>query len=74
MASFSRLSRLFKSGQSSSITRGDEAETTRDDDWYIPYNGPVEPPQDLHENRDSWGQLVSGWLVEGSHEAQDRNH
>ncbi|KZT07029.1 uncharacterized protein LAESUDRAFT_652185 [Laetiporus sulphureus 93-53] len=72
MASFSRLSRLFKPGQPSTITRGDEAEATRDDDWYIPYNGPVEPPQDLHENRDSWGQLVSGWLIEGSHEAQDR--
>ncbi|RPD60406.1 hypothetical protein L226DRAFT_615868 [Lentinus tigrinus ALCF2SS1-7] len=59
---FSRLSRLafpFKSNPSSPLSP-----ETQHEDWYIPYNGPYEPPKD-DRNTDSWGHLVSGWLMEG---------
>ena len=58
---FSRLSRLafpFKSNPSSPLTPDPEGE-----DWYIPYNGPYEPPKE-ERSTDSWGHLVSGWLME----------
>ncbi|KAI8974784.1 hypothetical protein BD414DRAFT_423838 [Trametes punicea] len=58
---FSRLSRLafpFRSNPSSPLTAESHAE-----DWYIPYHGPIEPPKD-DRNTDSWGHLVSGWLME----------
>ncbi|OSD04996.1 hypothetical protein PYCCODRAFT_1406322 [Trametes coccinea BRFM310] len=60
---FSRLSRLafpFRSNPSSPLTA-----ETQGEDWYIPYNGPVEPPPPRDDrNTDSWGHLVSGWLME----------
>lgn len=59
---FSRFSRLafpFKSTQSTSTPL--TADSQRED-WYIPYNGPYEPPKE--RNTDSWGHLVSGWLME----------
>ena len=60
---FSRLSRLalpFKSSASSPLSPGVDADG---EDWYIPYNGPYEPPK-AERNTDSWGHLVSGWLAE----------
>lgn len=63
---FSRLSRLalpFKSTPSSPL-----ATEPPSDDWYIPYHGPIEPPKEDRttdeRNTDSWGHLVSGWLME----------
>ncbi|CDO68441.1 hypothetical protein BN946_scf184704.g4 [Trametes cinnabarina] len=61
---FSRLSRLalpFRSNPSSP-----RAGASQTEDWYIPYNGPVEPPPSARDDRntDSWGHLVSGWLME----------
>ncbi|KAI0715891.1 hypothetical protein C8T65DRAFT_642778 [Cerioporus squamosus] len=59
---FSRLSRLafpFKSNPSSPLSPEPQNE-----EWYIPYNGPYEPPKD-ERSTDSWGHLVSGWLMEG---------
>ncbi|TFK80902.1 hypothetical protein K466DRAFT_503075 [Polyporus arcularius HHB13444] len=59
---FSRLSRLafpFKSNPSSPLSP-----EPQDEDWYIPYNGPYEPPKE-ERSTDSWGHLVSGWLMEG---------
>ncbi|EKM57675.1 uncharacterized protein PHACADRAFT_26288 [Phanerochaete carnosa HHB-10118-sp] len=38
-----------------------------DDDWYIPYNGPIEqPPKSNHasDSRDSWGDILHGVLSE----------
>ncbi|KIP07213.1 hypothetical protein PHLGIDRAFT_127761 [Phlebiopsis gigantea 11061_1 CR5-6] len=38
-----------------------------EDEWYIPYNGPYEPPPNKRykeENRDSWGELLSELLSE----------
>ncbi|TBU27978.1 hypothetical protein BD311DRAFT_739615 [Dichomitus squalens] len=58
---FSRLSRLafpFRPTTSSPLSPNAQTE-----DWYIPYNGPYEPPRD-ERNTDSWGHLVSGWLME----------
>ncbi|CCM02129.1 uncharacterized protein FIBRA_04206 [Fibroporia radiculosa] len=66
-----RLSRLFKHPSSASPTSADSDKMTAnddDDEWYIPYHGPYEPPRPrAHdgEGRDSWGRLVSGWLGEG---------
>ncbi|KAI0765941.1 hypothetical protein BD413DRAFT_481709 [Trametes elegans] len=58
---FSRLSRLafpFKSNPSSPLSAEPQSE-----DWYIPYRGPIEPPKN-DRNTDSWGHLVSGWIME----------
>ena len=69
--SSSRMSRLAifthrapppKPGPSSPLSR--EVDRRDDDDWYIPYNGPVEQPKTpvSKEDRDSWGELLNGWL------------
>ncbi|KAH9887934.1 hypothetical protein C8Q73DRAFT_194341 [Cubamyces lactineus] len=67
---FSRLSRLafpFKSNPSSPLVAEPQTE-----DWYIPYHGPIEPPRD-DRNTDSWGHLVSGWLMEGEDGRTERS-
>ncbi|KAI0823498.1 hypothetical protein BC628DRAFT_511022 [Trametes gibbosa] len=69
---FSRLSRLafpFKSNHSSAHPAEPPAE-----DWYIPYHGPIQPPTGQEErNTDSWGHLVSGWLMENEDERTERS-
>ena len=65
-SAFSRLSRLafpFRAASSSSTSP-----EPRTEDWYIPYNGPLEPPKNSGRNTDSWGHLVSGWLMENDGE------
>ncbi|KAI0367408.1 hypothetical protein BV20DRAFT_950322 [Pilatotrama ljubarskyi] len=67
---FSRLSRLalpFKTNPSSPLSAEPQS-----DDWYIPYHGPVEPPKD-DRNTDSWGHLVSGWLMENDEGRTERS-
>ncbi|KAI0641468.1 hypothetical protein C8Q79DRAFT_919456 [Trametes meyenii] len=67
---FSRLSRLahpFRSNPSSPLATEPPAE-----DWYIPYHGPIEPPKD-ERNTDSWGHLVSGWLMENEDGRAERS-
>ncbi|KAK0449846.1 uncharacterized protein EV420DRAFT_1564407 [Desarmillaria tabescens] len=60
---FSRLSRFgvsFKSNPSSR-NRNPEKPAAEDDNWYIPYNGPVEAPRRPYakpKERDSWGDSV----------------
>ncbi|OSX61276.1 hypothetical protein POSPLADRAFT_1070547 [Postia placenta MAD-698-R-SB12] len=70
---FSRLSRFLKSGPSSPVPQEEDPEN---EDWYIPYNGPYEQPQTpgmQHEGeRDSWGQLVTGWLADDGRNGSDR--
>ncbi|KAJ4487939.1 hypothetical protein J3R30DRAFT_3788936 [Lentinula aciculospora] len=69
--SFSRFSRMtfglrIKSQSASPSPRiRDSAKPNEDSDWYIPYNGPYEPPRDTHVRdkeplRDSWGDPVDG--------------
>ena len=68
---FSRLSRLafpFRPTASSPLSPNAQRE-----DWYIPYNGPYEPPKD-ERNTDSWGHLVSGWLMEGEERGGPHPH
>ncbi|KAL6299205.1 hypothetical protein BKA93DRAFT_830085 [Sparassis latifolia] len=67
-SSLSRLSRLgiafgLKPGPSTAVPHINPSPT---EDWYIPYNGPYEKPHSLSapHDRDSWGNLVSGWLVD----------
>lgn len=37
----------------------------QEEDWYIPYNGPYEPPKKpTEETRDSWGELLNGLLTD----------
>ncbi|KAK0494620.1 hypothetical protein EDD18DRAFT_350879 [Armillaria luteobubalina] len=62
---FSRLSRFgvpFKSNPSSrNRNPGKAAAAAEDDNWYIPYNGPVEAPRRPYakpKERDSWGDSV----------------
>ncbi|KAI0338039.1 hypothetical protein BDW22DRAFT_1363405 [Trametopsis cervina] len=50
-------------GPSSPLSRDLEE---REEDWYIPYNGPYEPPKASGETRDSWGELLNGLLSENS--------
>ncbi|KZT66249.1 hypothetical protein DAEQUDRAFT_813694 [Daedalea quercina L-15889] len=74
---FSRISRLIRSGPSSPLARDPhvEVEPPTREDWYVPYNGPYEPPHGMRESvveRDSWGNLVSGWL-EGDPQAMAEN-
>ncbi|KAK7049734.1 hypothetical protein VNI00_005765 [Paramarasmius palmivorus] len=69
---FSRLSRAFglnsKSNTPSSSSprpgaRLSEKVKEDEDDWYIPYNGPYEPPRPparQEKDRDSWGDPVGG--------------
>lgn len=71
----SRMSRLgiftsragpSRPGPSSPLSRGTEEQ---DDDWYIPYNGPYEPPpkkryEPQGRDRDSWGEMLSELLSE----------
>lgn len=68
----SRMSRLgiftsragpSRPGPSSPLSRDEEVP---DDEWYIPYNGPYEPPPKRFEpeSRDSWGELLSELLSE----------
>ncbi|PBK90025.1 hypothetical protein ARMGADRAFT_1014688 [Armillaria gallica] len=60
---FSRLSRFgvsFKSNPSSR-NRNPGKTAAEDDNWYIPYNGPVEAPRRPYakpKERDSWGDSV----------------
>ncbi|KAH9924070.1 uncharacterized protein B0H18DRAFT_1095185 [Fomitopsis serialis] len=57
---FSRISRLIRSGPSSPLAREPDVEPPTQEDWYIPYNGPYEPPRGMPESvveRDSWGNL-----------------
>ncbi|KAK7685525.1 hypothetical protein QCA50_011391 [Cerrena zonata] len=77
---FSRLPRLgfnfgFKSGPSSPLRetytsprKSEKAkEQEKDEDWYIPYNGPIESPRpraESNQDRESWGDLLNGWLTE----------
>ena len=62
---FSRISRFIRSGPSSPLAREpDSHPPPAQEDWYIPYNGPYEPPRDTMVERDSWGNLVSGWLAQ----------
>ncbi|KAH9923447.1 uncharacterized protein BXZ73DRAFT_91452 [Epithele typhae] len=69
---FSRLSRLafpFKTNSPSPLT------ADRADEWYIPYNGPLEPPKDLRKDErstDSWGHMVSDWLMQNDAGARTR--
>ncbi|KAH8082808.1 hypothetical protein BXZ70DRAFT_585687 [Cristinia sonorae] len=62
---FGSLSRATTSNQNHPLERQTSHE--EDDDWYIPYNGPVQKPtrQSAAGNRDSWGDILSGWLSEG---------
>ncbi|KAI0941838.1 hypothetical protein AcV7_002412 [Taiwanofungus camphoratus] len=76
----SRLSRLgiafgLKSRPSSPLAREFEPERTAEEDWYIPYNGPYEQPTAVNQvhDRDSWGDLVSGWLTEDANVPRERN-
>ncbi|THH32094.1 hypothetical protein EUX98_g2091 [Antrodiella citrinella] len=59
-------------GASSSHARALE-DPEENDDWYIPYNGPVEQPtrqsgggsgSNGGGDRDSWGDVLTGWLSE----------
>lgn len=61
---FTSRSSAAKSGPSSPLSR---ELSEQDDDWYIPYNGPYEPPPSRNgpESRDSWGELLNGILSEG---------
>ncbi|KAI1789269.1 hypothetical protein LXA43DRAFT_923810 [Ganoderma leucocontextum] len=63
---FSRLSRLAFPFKPASPSSGSPEPQT--EDWYIPYNGPYEPPKGSGRNTDSWGHLVSGWLMENDGE------
>ncbi|KAI0084078.1 hypothetical protein BDY19DRAFT_1060601 [Irpex rosettiformis] len=36
----------------------------QDEDWYIPYNGPYEPPKGTNESRESWGALLNGIITD----------
>ncbi|KAF5378779.1 hypothetical protein D9615_006932 [Tricholomella constricta] len=67
-APFSRLSRfslglgLKSSSASPSRARGSEKQGT-EDEWYIPYSGPYEPPREPFRprtERDSWGDPING--------------
>ena len=75
---FSRLSRLAfpfnRSTPSSPLTLSPTPEP-QNEDWYIPYHGPYEPPKDKDErSTDSWGHLVSGWLMEGEERGGPHPH
>ena len=48
-------------GPSSPLSREGE---DQDEDWYIPYNGPYEPPKGTSESRESWGALLNGVITE----------
>ncbi|KAH9848795.1 hypothetical protein C2E23DRAFT_785522 [Lenzites betulinus] len=69
---FSRLSRLalpFKSNHAAPRSAEPPSE-----EWYIPYHGPIEPSTVKDErNTDSWGHLVSGWLMENEDERSERS-
>ncbi|GJE85336.1 hypothetical protein PsYK624_014150 [Phanerochaete sordida] len=59
-----------KPGPSSPLNREDE---DPDDDWYIPYNGPIEqPPKNNHDagSRDSWGEMLHEVLSEEEDEGR----
>ena len=62
---FSRLSRLAFPFKATSPSTSPQPQG---EDWYIPYNGPYEPPKSSGRNTDSWGHLVSGWLMENDGE------
>lgn len=79
---FSRLPRLgfnfgFKPGPSSPLREtytSPQREKTQDkeEDWYIPYNGPIESPRpraESNHDRESWGDLLNGWLTEDPRES-----
>ncbi|KAI0692900.1 hypothetical protein BC835DRAFT_1492116 [Cytidiella melzeri] len=61
----------LKPGPSSPLSR--EAEEPVED-WYIPYNGPYEPPKRPDESRDSWGALLNGILSETDRVEQSSRH
>lgn len=64
---FSRFSRLglglaFKSSNSVSPRIRDSEKPGSEDEWYIPYSGPYEPPRELFQpkkERDSWGDPIN---------------
>lgn len=79
---FSRLPRLglnfgFKHSPSSPLRETytsplKEKAQEKDDDWYIPYNGPIEAPRpraDSNHDRESWGDMLNGWLTEDPNES-----
>ncbi|KAJ3813200.1 hypothetical protein F5876DRAFT_74133 [Lentinula aff. lateritia] len=77
--SFHRFSRMgfglrIKSQSASPSPRiRDSAKSNQDSDWYIPYNGPYEPPRDTYVRgkeplRDSWGDPVVDAQAENDEE------
>ncbi|TCD63367.1 hypothetical protein EIP91_005620 [Steccherinum ochraceum] len=65
---FGSLSRAATSSHTRPVEQAGPHEQD-EDDWYIPYNGPVERPTRQSaapgdRDRDSWGDILSGWLSE----------
>lgn len=61
-ASPSRFS-WFTFGKSANASLDRAHESELDDPWYIPYSGPIEPPQEPFRRRlerDSWGDPIEG--------------
>ncbi|CAL1698942.1 unnamed protein product [Somion occarium] len=75
---FSRLPRLGfnfgpKPSPPSPLRGSPQAQQAQDkeekaDDWYIPYNGPIEAPKppraESSQDRESWGDVLGGWLTD----------
>ncbi|KAG6915717.1 hypothetical protein DXG01_010275 [Tephrocybe rancida] len=61
-APLSRFSRFtFGLGLKANASSGRARDSEPDDQWYIPYSGPVEPPREplrRLRNRDSWGDPI----------------